>query len=428
VDQPHWRVLLKDCLPAYISWEQYERNHARLQANQARAKAMGAVRHGPALLAGLLICGKCGARLFVEYKGPSVPHAYRCSRQRRDHGAGDCQHLTGACLEQWVSEQVLAALAPAAVELSLEAAQHVERERTELDRVWQQRLERARYEVEQASRRYHLTEPEHRLVARQLEREWEEKLATQHQLQDAYEQFTRTQPRLLSDAERAAIRRLAVDIPSLWYAPTTTIAERKEILRQVVERVEVEVQGQSELVHIRLVWAGGACTTGVIRRPVQRLEQLSNYPQLLDRLRTLVAEGLPAAAIAQQLTVEGYHPAQARERFSEESVKQLRARLGLSPQGPRRPSRSGLKKDEWWVSELAPALGMSRITLANWVTRGKVRARQETGPLRRWIVWADAAERDRLRHHAHRSTTEEARQRWRAAVSVSLPQKSASPL
>jgi hypothetical protein len=96
-------------------------------------------------------------------------------------------------------------------------------------------------------------------------------------------------------------------------------------------------------VQVRLVWAGGACTTGVIRRPVQRLEQLSNYPQLLDRLRTLAAEGLPAAAIAQRLTAEGYHPAQARGRVSEESVKQLRARLGLSPQGPRHPLRSGLK-------------------------------------------------------------------------------------
>src|SRR5262249_38959860 len=111
--------------------------------------------------------------------------------------------------------------------------------------------------------------------------------------------------RLLSEAERAAIRRLAVDIPALWHAPTTTMAERKEILRQVVERVEGEVQGASERVQVRLVWAGGACTTAVIRRPVQRLEQLSDYPQRLDRLRILVAEGLSAPAIAQRLTAEG---------------------------------------------------------------------------------------------------------------------------
>jgi DNA invertase Pin-like site-specific DNA recombinase len=214
VDRRHGRVLLKDRLPAYISWEQYERNQIRLQANQARAKAMGAVRHGPALLAGVGVCGKWGARLFVEYKGPAVSQAYRCSRQRRDHGEGDCQRLTGTCLEQGVSEQVLAALAPAALELSLEAAQHVEHERRELDRVWQQRLERAGYEAEQARRRYHLTEPEHRLVARQLEREWEEKLGTPHQLQEAYAQFTQTQSRLLSETQRRAIRRLAVDLPS----------------------------------------------------------------------------------------------------------------------------------------------------------------------------------------------------------------------
>ncbi len=429
VTRRHWRVLLKDHFPAYISWEQYERNQARLQANQACAQAIGAVRHGAALLAGLVVCGKCGARLFVQYRGSSGRHVYRCSRQRRDHGEQDCQRITGPCLEEWVSQQVLAALAPAAVELSLEAAGHVERERAELRQVWQQRLERAAYEAERAARQYHLTEPEHRLVARQLEREWEEKLATQQQLQEAYEQFTSTQARVLSDSERTSICRLAADIPALWHAPTTTTAERKEILRQVVEWVVVDVQNDSEQVHVQIEWVGGALTTGVVRRPVQRLEQLSTYPQLLERVRTLVVEGLPAAAIAQRLTAEGYRPTQADDRFSKQSVKELRQRLGLSPQGARHQPRTGLGTDEWWLSELAQAIGMSRTTLAHWVTRGWARARQEAGGLKRWIVWADATEVERLRQHAQRSKEDEARQRWRAAVTTSpAPEVSPAPV
>ena len=59
---------------------------------------------------------------------------------------------------------------PATLELSLTATERLEQERAELDRLWQQRRERAAYEVERAARLYHAVEPEHRLVARTLER------------------------------------------------------------------------------------------------------------------------------------------------------------------------------------------------------------------------------------------------------------------
>src|SRR5437660_541093 len=122
---------------------------------------------------------------------------------------------------------------PAALELSLTATERVEQERVELDRLWQQRRERAAYEVERAARQYHAVEPEHRLVARTLERAWEEKLAAKLQLEEEYHRFVQQKPRLLSEAEREAIRRLATDLPTLWRASTTTAADRKEIIRQV---------------------------------------------------------------------------------------------------------------------------------------------------------------------------------------------------
>jgi hypothetical protein len=128
--------------------------------------------------------------------------------------------------------RVLAALEPAALELSLTATKHLEQERAELDRLWHQRRERAAYEVERAARQYYAVEPEHRLVARTLERSWEEKLVAQQQLEEAYHRFVQHKPRLLSEAEREAIRRLATDIPALWSASTTTAADRKEIMRK----------------------------------------------------------------------------------------------------------------------------------------------------------------------------------------------------
>src|SRR5215210_1284345 len=189
LDPSEWLVLLPDRLPAYITWEQYERNLARLRANQARADAVGAVRRGPSLLAGLVVCARCGQRLSVRYRGAASRHSYVCGRLVTDYGGEVCQHLAGPCLDRFVRQQVLAALAPAALELSLAAASQVEQERAALDRLWRQRLERAAYEVARARRQYQLAEPEHRLVVRQLERAWEGRLAAQQQLDRAYQRF-----------------------------------------------------------------------------------------------------------------------------------------------------------------------------------------------------------------------------------------------
>lgn len=151
-----WLVLLPDRLPAYITWEQYERNQARLRANRARADEVGAVRNGPALLTGLAVCGRCGCRMTLHYGEDGRRYTYVCIRQLTDYGEPPCQQVAGRCLDTFVQRWVLAALAPAALELSLEAAQHLERERTDLLRLWQQRRERAAYEADRAGRQYRL--------------------------------------------------------------------------------------------------------------------------------------------------------------------------------------------------------------------------------------------------------------------------------
>jgi DNA invertase Pin-like site-specific DNA recombinase len=260
MDPNAWFVLLHDQHPAYITWAQYERNLARLRTNRSRADELGAPRHGPSLLSGLAVCGKCGCRMTVRYGGVANRHTYLCTRLRLDYGGAVCQYVAGPALDQFVVQQVLAALEPAALELSLAASQQLERERADLDRLWQQRRERAAYAAERAGRQYRLAEPENRLVVRQLEREWEERLAEQEQLEEAYLRFAHEHPRLLSTEEQEAIRRLAVDIPALWQAPTTSDAERKEILRQVLSRVVVRTQGETEQVQLRLEWVGGTAT------------------------------------------------------------------------------------------------------------------------------------------------------------------------
>jgi hypothetical protein len=198
-----------------------------------------------------------------------------------DSGEPRCQHLAGPCLDTFVSQQVLLALQPAALELSLTATERVEQERAELDRVFQPRRERAAYEVERAARQYQVVEPEHRLVARTLEHARAREAGGPATNRGRVSSVCPAQATSTAhEVEREAIRRLATDIPALWVAPTTTAADRKEIIRQVVERVVVDVQGSSERVQVRIEWIGGGHTEGVVIPPVGKLSELSTYPQI----------------------------------------------------------------------------------------------------------------------------------------------------
>jgi hypothetical protein len=183
-------------------------------------------------------------------------------------------------------------------------------------------------------------------------------------------------------------------------------------VRQVVRRVVVAAEGESERVRVTIEWVGGGQTAGAVIRPVARLEQLTYYPQLCARTRRLAAEGLAAGAIARRLNAEGYHPPKRREAFGAQGVQDLLQRLGVVTKHSHRRPQPGLGAHEWGLRELAHAIDMPPITLYNWVCRGWVTARREPTPPRRWILWADAAEVARLREHHRRSLSEEGHQRW----------------
>lgn len=397
VAQPeHWPVLLKDRLPAYISWTQFEHNRRQLEANTAQG--LGAIRYGPSLLSGLVRCGHCGRRMVARYHNNGHRLRYECNQQALNYGEPRCQSLVGEVLDDFVGQQVLSALEPAALEISLKVAEDVEAERAQLHRHWQQRLERARYQVERAARQYQAVEPEHRLVARTLERQWEEALAAEADLKADYDRFLTEQPAVLSGEERAAIRRLASDIPALWRAATTTAADRQAIIRQLVERVIVTVRGSSEQVEVQIHWLGGHGTQAILTRPVARVDQLSYYPQLMARVAALHAEGYQGTAIASLLNAEGWHPPKRCETFNGAMVQNLLARLGLRSQRRTPAIEVSREADEWTLAELSHRLDKPQPTLYRWLRRGLLKARQviqQGHPL--WLIWADAAELERLR-------------------------------
>jgi DNA invertase Pin-like site-specific DNA recombinase len=394
-----WQVLKRDRLPAYIAWEQYLANLQRLKENRFSKDTMGSARGGAALLSGLAVCGTCGRRLRTAYHHSNMAHYY-CTRSEVEPIKPSCPSVKAAAVDDVVAAAVLRALAPAGLEASMQAIADIQKERDRLDRHWQQQLERARYEAERVERQYQAVEPENRLVARSLEQRWEEALRRQQQVQEEHDRFLRNRPTELTDRDRAKILALANDLPALWQAAETTPADRKEIVRCLVERVVVAICRDSEVMEVTIHWRGGTTSTHQAVRPVKGFAHLKGLEQLLERIVELRQQGHSSTRIAAKLNEEGYRTPRRRRAFSTDIVRQLLSRQGLTGE---RSDAKQLGPHEWWLLDLARELDMSRDKLREWVLRGWLHARR-TPVARMWIVWADRDELKRLRKLVARST------------------------
>jgi DNA invertase Pin-like site-specific DNA recombinase len=398
VPMEQWKVLKLDCLPAYITWERYLANQERLHQHRSGPGSKGSPRDGAALLAGLVVCGNCGRCLQTSYRAQGRPY-YSCVRHLHEGTEQVCFGLKATPVDELVAQQVLRALEPAALELSCRALEDIQRDRARLDKHWRQRLERARYDSEDAQRRYRAVDPENRLVARSLEQRWEETLRAERQVRDDYDRFLREQPPQLSPEERARIAQLSGDLPALWQTPGTTHQDRKEIVRHLVEQVVVHVKKDSEYVDVAIHWHGGFTSQHEIVRPVQFYEQLRDFDKLMDRIVTLRHEGHTAAEIAGCLNQEGFVPPKRCGEFYPELVHELLVRRGLSNE---KMYAGQLGLHEWWLPELAEAIPVSAGKLADWARRGWLHSRR-TPAQHLWVLWADKQEVKRLRALAAQS-------------------------
>jgi DNA invertase Pin-like site-specific DNA recombinase len=387
-------VLLRDHLPAYITWERFCANRRRLDANRNHRDRPGAPRAGTALLKGLLRCGRCRQRMRVRYSGRKNRACYSCTSNTSSYGEPLCQSLSGPVLDDLVATQILAAVQPAALAASLAAVSDIEKERAALRQHWNLRIERARYEVERAARQYQACEPENRLVARELERRWEEGLRQQRQLEEEFAAWQRSAPLRLSAQDQEAIRALATDLPVLWQAETTTPQDRQRIARLLLEEVTVVVNKESDYVDVQLHWIGGQVDAHTIQRPVSRYEQQSAYLRLLQRLQELCQKKLSSSEIAEHLNAEGFRPPKRTEHFNGVMVLRLLRELGLERR-PRHGSPAGLGADEYRPGGLARKLGVKRETVRRWLRVGWVNVRKDEAG--HHIIWADAEELARLR-------------------------------
>ena len=203
-------------------------------------------------------------------------------------------------------------------------------------------------ERERAARHDRWVEPEQRLVARQLAKEWEEKRTAQRRRQADDQRCVQTPSQPLSRTERAAIEPLAQNIPALWHAPTTTVADQQELVRQIIQRVMVRAAGRSDRLPLTIVWVGGGTTAGITTRPTSRTEHVRDDPRRCARMRTLAAAGDSPVTSTVGLAQEGCRSPTQDRPLHRHTVSELMRRLGVHQ--PRRRPCPPLGQQEWRLS------------------------------------------------------------------------------
>jgi DNA invertase Pin-like site-specific DNA recombinase len=378
VPREQWEVCIKDAHPGYIGWEEYMTISDRLADNVGnfRVGHRGAPRRGRALLQGIVLCGSCGRRMALNYSGDQSDFpVYRC-RADRDLGTGQyCQEVRAPGIEAEVERLLLEALAPDQLALTLAALDEIDTDAHALDRQWALKRERAAYETERARRQYDAVEPENRLVARSLESIWEDKLRDAERVEQDYERWKAEQAIALSTEDRARIAALGVDLPQLWQAIGN--AERKAMLRLVIDEVVVDQRRAKGMVWMRILWQTGAATEHWVMRHTHSYAEAAHAAQIERRVRELNAAGCMDAQIAAILNDEGL-PNSRGGAFDNGTIHLLRRRWGIPTvkingvdYNPRRWSDGSYS-----VQGAADALGITPQTVFKWLYKGRLQGRQ----------------------------------------------------
>ncbi|HEX6510007.1 MAG TPA: recombinase family protein [Chloroflexota bacterium] len=325
-----WKICLRDQYPAYISWEQFEKNQTMLQDNYSeydRNRTRGIPRSGKALLHGLVCCGQCGHKMVVQYKGGTQ---YLCNQLRGQYQVPVCQRLPADPIDDWVVHQFLAAFAGAELDLYALSVQQAEQEQQQVAKAHQQQLQRLHYEAELAERQFRRADPENRLVTAELERRWEQALRAVAEAEELWrrEETQRSQVQPLTPQIRQALEQAGEQLPELWGREDFfSQAQRKALLRCLIDKVVVH-RIAADCVHARIVWRGGDTTMTDIPVSVGSMTRLSFAEDMGKAILQLARQGQSDEQIADHLTSQGYRSPQ-RSVVLPSTVQNIRLRHGL---------------------------------------------------------------------------------------------------
>jgi hypothetical protein len=375
--QAEWQVLIWDHHPGYIDEATFEANRERIAQN-TRPRAHepgGAVREGQALLQGIAVCGRCGRKLKIHYQGRRGHQspAYHCPSSVLVDGRGSwCLRVGGGQIDQAVAGALLAALTPAGVKAALQAAEALEHDHDAALGQWRLQVERARYQADRAERRYRQVEPEHRLVARGLERDWEKALGALATAEAELAIREQQRPRTLTDQEREQLLALGTDLGRVWAAPSTTDRDRKQLLRCLIDEVILDVIREERRATVTIRWKAGAITELAVALP--RHQPTIRTDEDTIELLTRLAAHYDDATIAGILNRQGRRSATG-ERFTAIIVGGLRRYRNIPKYTPPTEPPDG---ELLPVGKAADELGVAASTIFRWLQAGFIAGEQDT--------------------------------------------------
>jgi len=374
-----WKVVIHDHHEGYISWEEYLENQKQLaeNANMKSRMVKGSAREGMALLPGLLRCGKCGEKLHVKYSGKERKvYRYECCNEALRHGGRMCLTVTGRITDQAVAEEVIKTLEPAGIQASLDAWNLLSQQEDEKHRHLRLALEKARYETDRARRQYDKVDPEHRLVASELEKRWNDALVQQKSLEEHLQEMT-SQTKSLGDEERKRLTELGQDVKLLWEHPASPVSIKKRILRSLITEIVVEVTEDPTRVVLRIHWCGGAHTCLNIRKKKQGQHCQVTSEVAIELIKHL-AECCDDPGIARVLNRLGYRTGTGKS-WKEGRVQGLRSRHQIPAFDAKAPRN--------WVTltQAAEQLGVSQ-PLVRRLLAAQVLPGRQVVPYAPWVI------------------------------------------
>lgn len=405
-----WLSLIPNTHEGYVDWERFERIQSAIHTNNLVGSGHhGAARKGSAMLAGLLRCRRCAAKLTVHYTGQRHDVArYACHRAWLDKGLPRCISFGGTRVDAAVADEVLRVVQPAAIEAAILAHRDEAKKQDEVREALERDLEAARYAAGRAQRQYDASDPENRLVTDELERRWNQALERVREIEARIAQHCGGLPQEPAPTleEFAA---LADRLEELWQQDDADARLRKRIVRSLIHEVVVDVDHVASEVVLVIHWKGGLHTE--IRVPRRRRGQSSTHtaPATLDAVRSL-ARICPDAFIANVLNRNGLRTGRGNF-WTRERVTALRSHHEIPVYSADRRTHEG------WLNltEAARFIGVSARTLRLAVEHGELEAEHPLGD-GPWIFNRDdmrseraiaLAARARARHHGPAIPNEE---------------------
>jgi hypothetical protein len=345
-------------------------NYAEYDRNQTR----GVPRDGAALLQGITYCGRCGHKMGVQYKGGV---RYLCNALRQQTLERVCQYLPADPIDTAVVQAFFEALSPMELDAYDSAMQARRAQQAEVECAQERELERLRYQVHLARRQYDRVDPDNRLVAAELERRWEAALRAlreaEQRLELARNSANDIAGTLSSDELRTALSTLGQSLPGLWQGDTLTRAQRKSLLRCVIDKVVLH-RHQRDRIHTRIVWTGGAVTELDIPVAIHSLRELPGADVMEAKILAYESEGVSDQDIARSLTAQGFRsPMRAQLLPSTVRTIRLRHRRIHRFRGPRPRRVEGYLT----LPQLAAALGVKPHWLYHLIRRGVIAATRD---------------------------------------------------